>query len=160
MILYDTGYWNVSFAFTLQGSVFPKSFFVAMPSAIIAVILNFAFKANEKVEQQAWVGDVGATVLTGFSFVLGFLIVFRAQHAYARWWEGGTLLQQLRGEWFNAFSNLIAFCNTNSAKKPEVTKFQHILVRLMSLLYRSALHQVCTSTNKDFELIDIDGRVD
>ena len=26
----------------------------------------------------------------------------------ARWWEGGTLLQQTRGEWFNCFSSLVA----------------------------------------------------
>ena len=25
-----------------------------------------------------------------------------------RWWEGGTLLQQTRGEWFNCFSSLVA----------------------------------------------------
>eukprot|EP00747_Dinoflagellata_sp_TGD_P014676 gnl/TRDRNA2_/TRDRNA2_123634_c2_seq1.p1 gnl/TRDRNA2_/TRDRNA2_123634_c2~~gnl/TRDRNA2_/TRDRNA2_123634_c2_seq1.p1 ORF type:complete len:301 (-),score=26.89 gnl/TRDRNA2_/TRDRNA2_123634_c2_seq1:19-921(-) len=157
MILYDTGYWNITFAFSLRGSVFPKSFHVAFPCAVLSVLLNFAFQANQKVEDEAWVGGVGATVLQGFSFVLGFLIVFRAQHAYSRWWEGGTLLQQLRGEWFNAFSNLIAFCNSNSAKKTEVCKFQHILVRLMSLLYRSALHQVCTIPHKNFELIEIDG---
>lgn len=35
---------------------------------------------------------------------------FRSRIAYNRWWEGGTLLQQTRGEWFNGFSSLIVPC--------------------------------------------------
>merc|ERR1719262_485338 len=97
------------------------------------------------------------SLLSGFTFILGFLIVFRANNAYSRWWEGGTLLQELRGEWFNAFSSLMAFSNSSPSKRQEVKKFQHQLVRLVSLLYASALHQVCTMEDKCFYLIDITG---
>eukprot|EP00747_Dinoflagellata_sp_TGD_P150795 gnl/TRDRNA2_/TRDRNA2_177151_c5_seq3.p1 gnl/TRDRNA2_/TRDRNA2_177151_c5~~gnl/TRDRNA2_/TRDRNA2_177151_c5_seq3.p1 ORF type:complete len:529 (-),score=65.76 gnl/TRDRNA2_/TRDRNA2_177151_c5_seq3:179-1558(-) len=113
--------------------------------------------AGQEVADQAWVGNVGATVLGGFSFILGFLIVFRAQQAYSRWWEGGTLLQKIRGEWFNAFSSCLAFCNSSPEKSEEVLKFQHQLARLVSLLYCSALHQVSTMDDKDFETLDVDG---
>merc|ERR1719235_322174 len=101
-------------------------------------------------------GDVGASVLSGFTFILGFLLVFRSQQAYSRWWEGGTLLQQIRGEWFNGYSCLLAFCNPDPAKAEEVEKFQHQLVRMISLLYSSGLAQVATLDTKDFEVIDID----
>jgi len=100
-------------------------------------------------------GDVGASVLAGFTFILGFLVVFRSQQAYARWWEGGTLLQQLRGEWFNAFSNLMAFCSSAPDKQQDVMEFQHRLVRLVSLLYCAAIQQVSTMKNQNYELIDI-----
>jgi predicted membrane chloride channel (bestrophin family) len=42
-----------------------------------------------------------------FQVPLQFLRNFRSRIAYNRWWEGGTLLQQTRGEWFNGFSSLI-----------------------------------------------------
>jgi len=66
-------------------------------------------------------------------------------------------LQELRGEWFNAFSSLLAFCNSADEKKESVLEFQHTLVRLMSLLYCVALEQVTTVDNQSFELIDLDG---
>ncbi|CAE7250388.1 scn4aa [Symbiodinium necroappetens] len=40
------------------------------------------------------------------SFLL-FIYVPTSQ-MQCRWWEGGTLLQQTRGEWFNCFSSLVA----------------------------------------------------
>ena len=41
---------------------------------------------------------------------------FRSRIAYNRWWEGGTLLQQTRGEWFNGYSSLIAWGLARAAK--------------------------------------------
>merc|ERR1719199_28035 len=100
---------------------------------------------------------VGATTLGGFTFILGFLIVFRSQQAFSRWWEGGTILQQLRGEWFNAYSSMMAFCNGSPEKAQEVLKFQHQLARLISLLFASGLCQVSTMDRKELELIALDG---
>ena len=45
--------------------------------------------------------------LRDFSNAFAILRNFRSRIAYNRWWEGGTLLQQTRGEWFNGFSSLI-----------------------------------------------------
>jgi len=119
------------------------------------MVLHRVFRSYPDVFTHLGAGDVGASVLAGFTFILGFLVVFRSQQAYARWWEGGTLLQQLRGEWFNAYSNLLAFCNTSPDKVNEVTEFQHKLVRLVSLLYCAAIQQVSTMKDQNYELIDI-----
>merc|ERR1719235_3118694 len=102
-------------------------------------------------------GDVGASVLSGFTFILGFLLVFRSQQAYSRWWEGGTLLQQIRGEWFNAYSCLLAFTNPAAEKQTEVNIFQQKLIRLFSLLYAAALEQVTTVDDPAFEIIELEG---
>merc|ERR1711953_579258 len=56
---------------------------------------------------------------------------------YSRWWEGGTLLQKTRGEWFNAYT--------------------HLLARLMSLLMCCGLQQVSPNRDRPFEIIDLDG---
>jgi len=119
--------------------------------------LNILFKIDDRFTPKA--DAVSGDLFRSFAFVLGFLIVFRSQKAYERWWEGGTLLQQLRGEWFNAFSSMLAFSNTDPSKADQVEKFQHLLVRLMSLLYGNALKQVSSSKKiqDKFEFFDLDG---
>mmetsp|Transcript_6497 Transcript_6497/g.12057 ORF Transcript_6497/g.12057 Transcript_6497/m.12057 type:complete len:633 (+) Transcript_6497:83-1981(+) len=154
MIQYDPGKWSVFFACSLRGSVFPKAFVWAAPCSALSLCLH-TYLHNNANFQEISAGDVGASVLSGFTFILGFLVVFRSQQAYSRWWEGGTLLQQLRGEWFNAYSSLMAFCNSSPEKKDEVAAFQQRLARLCSLLYCTAIQQVSTMDLKNYELIDL-----
>ena len=40
---------------------------------------------------------------------VGILVGFRTNRGYARFWEGITLVQIMRAEWFEACSNLMAF---------------------------------------------------
>merc|ERR1719210_482284 len=75
---------------------------------------------------------MGKEVWASFNFVLGVLLVFRTNQAYARYWEGATLLQQARGEWYNAASSVFAFCSPEQNKRREVRDFQLMMVRLMS----------------------------
>eukprot|EP00928_Gymnodinium_smaydae_P040159 TRINITY_DN27283_c0_g1_i1.p1 TRINITY_DN27283_c0_g1~~TRINITY_DN27283_c0_g1_i1.p1 ORF type:complete len:504 (-),score=64.60 TRINITY_DN27283_c0_g1_i1:288-1799(-) len=157
MIDYDPGRWSVCFAFSLHGSIFSKSVFAALPCSVFTVTLHILFSSTPSMAYFLGAGSIATTVLSGFTFVLGFLVVFRSQKAYARWWEGGSLLQQLRGEWFNAFSSLLAFCSTLPEKQDDVVAFKHQLARLVSLLYSAALSQVSTAQEKQFEVIDIDG---
>jgi putative membrane protein len=161
MIDYNPGRWSISFAFSCKGSVFPRAFCIAIPNALLTLVAHYWVNGGEEVwlgqNTQVGGGKAFADVLGGFTFILGFLIVFRCNQAYSRWWEGGTLLQQLRGEWFNAFSSLMAFCSTQKEKSADVLHFQHVLVRLMSLLYGSALAQVATTEEKRFDVIDLSG---
>lgn len=159
MIDYKPGYWNICFAFSLRGSVFPKAFVWAFSSATSCYFLHYLMRQDPEGigSIMTGIGDGGTNILSGFTFILGFLVVFRSQQAYSRWWEGGTLMQQLRGEWFNATSCLVAFCDSSPEKQEQVLKFQHQLVRLVSLLYASALQQICTMEDKCFYLIDITG---
>jgi len=156
MIQYSPGRWSILFAFSLRGSVFPKSFILAAPTSMICMLMHLVLQ-DSRFANHLGAGDIGSTVLQGFTFILGFLVVFRSQQAYSRWWEGGTLLQQIRGEWFNAYSSLISFCSPKPEKQADVEKFQHQLVRLVSLMYSCALRKVSTVEDKSFELIDLDG---
>lgn len=158
MIAYEPGTWSIAFAFSLRGSVFPKAFAWAGPCSVTSIFLHwFVRKYEDFTRELHMVGDIAASVLGGFTFILGFLIVFRSQQAYSRWWDGGTLLQQLRGEWFNSYSCLLAFCTNDEQKQAAVHKFQHQLVRLYSLLYGCALQQVSTQEEVKFEIIAVDG---
>lgn len=156
MIKYNPGKWSIFFACSLRGSVFPRAFVLALPCSLLSAGLHVAFK-EARLEQAEHAGpaQVQVTLLAGYTFILGFLIVFRSTQAYSRWWEGAMFLQQMRGEWFNAFSNLVAFCNMAPGKKTDVQAFQHRLARLFSLLYCTAIQQVSTMKVKNYELIDI-----
>ena len=103
-------------------------------------------KGNENMEMEG----IG-TIWSGFSFVLGFLIVFRSNQAYSRFWESVTLFQQIGGEWLNAFSNLLCFCSKNPEKQEEVAEFQFFLSRLMSLLHCNTLQTLCELSDDSLE---------
>jgi len=127
---------------------------LAFPNAVLAFVFADAMQPNADTEQEQFAFSIWA----GFSSVLGFLLFFRSNVAYSRWWEGGTLLQQVRGEWFNAYSSLIAFCSPDPKVQDKVDEFQHLLGRLMSLLFCAALQQVSPrGGGKSFEIIECSG---
>jgi len=142
-----------------RGSVIPSSLMSTTPSVAVALLLFFCGNSNliddftthfERVfsgedikASQLWAAMTG-TVL--------FLIGFRTNKAYSRFWDGTTLLHQMWGEWFDAVSCLIAF--SHSAKKTradEVANFRHTLVRLMSLCHASAMEEISMSIDSDDE---------
>jgi len=152
MIIYSHG---PSILCQLHGSVVPKACLLAIPSAILAVVIH-------SVEKQGGVQIFGYVdgmeeIWTGYTFVMGFLIVFRTNQAHSRFWEGATLINQIRGEWFNATSNLASFCSAQPDKRDKVDSFQQLLIRLMSLLYCSALQQVCELADDRLQIIDLAG---
>ena len=63
-----------------------------------------------------------------FQVPLQFLRNFRSRIAYNRWWEGGTLLQQTRGEWFNGFSSLIVLAPVQIPKIEWQIEWCYLLV--------------------------------
>lgn len=167
MITYAPGYWGVGLVFRIRGSVIPKCMKVAVPCMIVTVVLHIlfreylweSFRLPEKPTEPVALmkpDDFGSKVISSFMFVLGFLIVFRANQAYSRWWEGGSLLLQVRGEWFNAFSSSMALCTDKPEMREEVSKFRQQLLRLVSLLFGSALVQIQQMPNPTLEIIGLE----
>merc|ERR1719265_2055108 len=78
----------------------------------------------------------------GFSFLVGFLVVFRTSQAYSRFWEGATQTHKMGAEWFDACSSLMAFCKHSDADREIILKFQNLLVRLFSMLHAAALGEI------------------
>lgn len=158
MIKYDARERGVMFVVRWKGSVFPKAFLWAAPNAILAVLLHIYARHDAEAEHPAGVNMGGVNILwAGYTSVLGFLMVFRNNQAYTRFWEGATLINQVRGEWFNAVSSLFAFCSKSKEVTKEVQAFQNILIRLFSMLYCSALQQVCDLDDDTLEIIENSG---
>mmetsp|Transcript_43960 Transcript_43960/g.80329 ORF Transcript_43960/g.80329 Transcript_43960/m.80329 type:complete len:514 (-) Transcript_43960:128-1669(-) len=154
MIHYDVGRWGVGYIFQFKGSVFPRAMIWALPNACFGALCSIAFRDGwvRQSESSDWV-----QVWSSYAFVLGFLLVFRTSNAYTRYWEGASILQQVRGEWYNAVSSVIAFSSREKDKQAEVQLFQHRMIRLMSMLYCSALQQMSTQPPEEFSILNIEG---
>jgi len=149
----------------LCGSVFPKAAGIAAACATLACVLREFLGANAIDLSGAHAPLKEYAAWSSFSFLVGFLIVFRTSQAYLRFCEGSASAHHMRAAWFDACSCLVAFCKC-SQKSVEVTaEFQQLLVRLFSLLHAVALAEIEDSHKEEvenveaftFEIIEADG---
>lgn len=131
----------------VKGSVFPKALMVALPCAMISAVIKF-FMGGVVIlggEVQLLEGMVllhNHGVWSGFSFLVGFLIVFRTSQAYSRFWEGCESTHRMRGDWYNASSAICSFCIHSGQETHEIQQFKQLLIRLISLLHATALADI------------------
>mmetsp|Transcript_110961 Transcript_110961/g.358206 ORF Transcript_110961/g.358206 Transcript_110961/m.358206 type:complete len:563 (+) Transcript_110961:92-1780(+) len=139
-----------------QGSVLPKAFLRALLGTALTIILSLCRRqlGLHTVEAPGTIHLFSWSLMTS---IFGFLLVFRCQLAYSRFWEGATLLEQSQGRWFTCTSSLFAFCSSEHSKLPEVQRFQALLVRLVSLLYSFALQEISMVPEDRFSIIDPTG---
>lgn len=90
--------------------------------------------------------------------LLLLLIGMRVRHSLARFWEGASLLCQMRGEWFDSVDCLITFSRgAMETRRREVWEFRHTLVRLMSLCHSYGLVVMKGDDHSAYECIDVEG---
>eukprot|EP00929_Paragymnodinium_shiwhaense_P041297 TRINITY_DN21467_c0_g3_i1.p1 TRINITY_DN21467_c0_g3~~TRINITY_DN21467_c0_g3_i1.p1 ORF type:complete len:558 (+),score=68.22 TRINITY_DN21467_c0_g3_i1:402-2075(+) len=132
-----------------------------LPAGLLAAALQCFFMYLE-IGPYALDADISQmrtdwqSVSSTYSVAMAFLLVFRTQIAYSRLWDAISCLQRLRGTWVNCVSSCIAFCTADVSKTAEVEKFKQQLVRLMSLLYCSAMTSVCQQ-QRQYEVVDFEG---
>lgn len=125
-----------------HGSVLPKALFFTLPSIGLTILLRFF---NDDVADAEWSPETiqNSQLWTALTATLIFLLTFRSNKAYARFWDGTTLLHQMWGEWFDSTSCLVAFTTVSMKTEPKaVNDFRHTLIRLMSLCHCSALDEI------------------
>lgn len=127
--------------FRRHGSVFRRAAAVAVPCAVLSGMLALCVHDIDEVDylqhfdsiltrNEAW---------AGFQTLVGFLIVFRTTISYKRFWDGATSTHQMRAEWFDGCSALIAFTKHSKVPLDEIMRFQNKLIRLFSMLHTTAL---------------------
>eukprot|EP00441_Pelagodinium_beii_P025713 CAMPEP_0197675332 /NCGR_PEP_ID=MMETSP1338-20131121/84734_1 /TAXON_ID=43686 ORGANISM="Pelagodinium beii, Strain RCC1491" /NCGR_SAMPLE_ID=MMETSP1338 /ASSEMBLY_ACC=CAM_ASM_000754 /LENGTH=683 /DNA_ID=CAMNT_0043255867 /DNA_START=164 /DNA_END=2215 /DNA_ORIENTATION=+ len=79
---------------------------------------------------------------SGFTFLVGFVIVFRTSQAYTRFWAALGDTHQMLAGWLEAASSLVAFARSSPKDAIVVENFLHTAVRLFSLLSASALQEL------------------
>mmetsp|Transcript_5961 Transcript_5961/g.13124 ORF Transcript_5961/g.13124 Transcript_5961/m.13124 type:complete len:664 (+) Transcript_5961:97-2088(+) len=155
MIYYDSHKWSTLLG--IQGSVFPMATLLAIPSALAAFILKYLVNADlVRLDMMNHFGNSNS-VYSGFTFVLGFSLVFRTSESYHRFWTAATSCHEMGSEWSDCCSSLIAFVQV-SKKPPEVVQqFTHRVVRLFCLLHAMAMEEIAHLQEGNFPLIDIAG---
>jgi len=123
------------------GSIVPFATQVAVPCAIVSTILKW-LEVHCHFHYLVDAFQIKVAAYGSFSSLLGFLVVFRTSQAYSRYWNGGGSMQQMMGSWFDTASSLIAFCKLSKADHEETRRFQHLLLRLFSLLTALALTEL------------------
>lgn len=142
--------WICKLFFRAECRVVFRALLFAVPAALLAVGLNVGLiRAEDIIEASGLptISDEGtvAKPATWLALIacLILLLDFRQMQALARFWEGTSLLHQMRGEWFDSVSCLVTFAMLAAESKPaEVKAFRHTIVRLMSLCHSSALEEI------------------
>mmetsp|Transcript_39521 Transcript_39521/g.92964 ORF Transcript_39521/g.92964 Transcript_39521/m.92964 type:complete len:583 (+) Transcript_39521:142-1890(+) len=140
--------------FQCSGSTFPVTIFIALPCALLAAAVQFLYPdGNLRLAVFGVAPDAGGVMTesqawSGFSFLVGFLIVFRTSQAYGRFWEGCTASHQMRAEWFDAGSSLVSFCKASQAPPATIASFKELLIRLISMLHAAALAELEAGDDK------------
>eukprot|EP00929_Paragymnodinium_shiwhaense_P035295 TRINITY_DN19072_c0_g1_i1.p1 TRINITY_DN19072_c0_g1~~TRINITY_DN19072_c0_g1_i1.p1 ORF type:complete len:614 (+),score=96.86 TRINITY_DN19072_c0_g1_i1:184-2025(+) len=150
-----------------EGSVFLQSMQVSIPCALTSAGMKVCISHGLIPGWQDMNEDMvllNNAAWSGFSFLVGFLIVFRTSQAYARFWDGCTSTHMMRAEWFDACSAAIAFCKHSDADVNTIFKFKHTLIRLFSLLHAVAVAEIEDSSHDEldevnafrYELVDVE----
>jgi len=133
--------WNL---LQCHGSTFPFALTVAIPCALVSALLRWLANQKDSEAVAYYVENVARNnaVYTSFTFLCGFLIVFRTSQAYGRFWDGCAAMKAMQSEWLCGASSLIAFCRFSSADECLVISFQHMVIRLVSMLHACSLAQL------------------
>lgn len=141
MIYYHTGYFGLLYACRVKGSVFLKASLIACPPAIMGSVLCYLFNKDLLPFDRLIQGNA-QIFFTSYFVGQSFLVIFRTQLAYNRFWEAAGLLANVRSCWFDSYSSLLSFSSPSIARRQDVTRFRNVLARLMSILHRAAMAQI------------------
>jgi len=122
-----------------------QSLFFAIPCALVALGLK-QLSEIAVVKQNPFMKEVAlfqvlnnSAAYSGFSLVLGFLVVFRTTLAYNRFWEGVSAAQRMSAEWFDSTSSILAFTKVCKADQSMRIEFERKFVKFLSLLHGVAV---------------------
>lgn len=147
--------------FRARGSLVPHACLYGLAGVFVTLAVQVAndlfpeFQKTFGISQE----DIGESQIWAASTaILVVLSGFRVKQALDRFWEGTSLLHQMRGEWYDSVSCLMTFSRqADISRKQEVDEFRHTLIRLMSLCHGSALEEVQGQACDSFDIIDIAG---
>ena len=85
----------------------------------------------------------------------GFLLVFRSQLAYQRWWEGRTQLALMQAKWSDCAAQAVLFDDMDGEVPIESEVYRFRIIHLFSLLHAVSI-QSLRGENSDLGLVEAD----
>ncbi len=134
----------------------PKAVVISIGPGLISAILiaiypdgKIPFLAEQTIlsETQAW---------NGFSFFVGFLLVFRTTQAYNRFWDACEAVLRMRAEWFDAATGLIAFSKDSEGQPFDIIRgWQEETVMMVCCMHATALIELRGGESGTIDMPDI-----
>jgi len=131
---------GLALIFQLAGSVYPRVAPFAFLSCAICLTLKAItywsdFEHFNHIFKHPYVYQI-------YTFVLGFILVFRCNLAYQRFWEGRTNIQLMSSKWADAILQAIVFDSFSKKSKKEIHMWRARVISMMSLLHGVALAEL------------------
>eukprot|EP00930_Biecheleria_cincta_P023998 TRINITY_DN17241_c0_g1_i1.p1 TRINITY_DN17241_c0_g1~~TRINITY_DN17241_c0_g1_i1.p1 ORF type:complete len:463 (+),score=44.09 TRINITY_DN17241_c0_g1_i1:113-1501(+) len=148
-VKYQKGFFRLSTLLQVKGSVFRYSLIPALCCGLASILLKLLLREEtiaalyqEHLQPnliQIMSNNIGFQT---YSVLVTFLVTFRTGKAYDRFWNGANYIKRMQAEYFVTASNLVAFCRHSGAGSNTKHRFQHTLIRLLSMLHAVSLHQL------------------
>lgn len=148
-----------SFLHRIFCSVFPKAAFVGLLGSLLGFGL-LALRQNHGYQLISYKNAKDNDLYSVYSVALGFLVVFRNGQAYDRWWDGAKTLGCAMTEWMDACMQLVSCTTSSHADHDKVIGFNHVVIRLFSLLTAVAFKHIGDMEDEDFEVLSLTGMDD
>jgi len=157
MITYDSQDWRT--LLQMKGSVFPQAAMGAFGSSLLAMVLVLLqdygiISISNGVDDRVFL--LNSAAYSGFSLVLGFILVFRTNQCYSRFWTCATSCCTFRAQLVEACSSLVTFTMMSKASADEIWMFKHQLIRLFSMFHALGLEAIADMRNENFKIIDVE----
>ncbi|GMH38627.1 hypothetical protein BSKO_06511 [Bryopsis sp. KO-2023] len=154
MITYNKSYWGLPLLLRVYGSAFPRTWPFAVLSGFMTLVLEWTVAQDEtedgtmnrRSQAREWWGH--PYPYQTFAFIVGFILVFRSNFGYGRYWEGRTNLQLMSAKWADAVIQVLNFdfgtlpLDIDEAGKIRARKFADTYVHLISLMHGVAVQNL------------------
>eukprot|EP00747_Dinoflagellata_sp_TGD_P197282 gnl/TRDRNA2_/TRDRNA2_68475_c0_seq1.p1 gnl/TRDRNA2_/TRDRNA2_68475_c0~~gnl/TRDRNA2_/TRDRNA2_68475_c0_seq1.p1 ORF type:complete len:399 (+),score=68.38 gnl/TRDRNA2_/TRDRNA2_68475_c0_seq1:167-1363(+) len=117
MIHYNKGYAGLALVFRLVGTTWPHGIVPGMLSASIGLVLSLLEDVNEVIsDEDRFVKNPYPFQL--FAYLVGFVLVFRTNFGYQRYWEALDAVQRMGAKWLDGACMAIAFDAPGDLSQP------------------------------------------
>lgn len=116
MILYTKRYGGFPLLFSLQGTSWPYGILPAVCSTCIGLVIGSIPTIEDVVSGDNFMDHPYPFQL--YAFIIGFLVVFRTNFAYQRYWEGRGTIAQMGSKWLDGACMALAFDATGDPTTP------------------------------------------
>ncbi|KAK9789401.1 hypothetical protein WJX73_006004 [Symbiochloris irregularis] len=103
MITYNKIAWGLPLLCRLYGSALPRS----VPPALLSAGVTAAFFVCIGDDDKGWWRHPYPFQL--FGYMVGFIVIFRSNFGYQRYWEGRSFLQGMTSAWVDACVQVVVF---------------------------------------------------
>ena len=130
MIEYRKGLFGVPALFHFHGSVLPRCVLPGLLSAAITACIRWIGISTHDLEAQSmWnveseneYSSYGKGAFASLNVVVGFLLVYRTQQGYARYWQARMAFQRMSAYWGSAFIHACFFAKKAPHRMPMETQ--------------------------------------